>query len=240
MNPRETILVRPYRAGDEADVRRICFETALYGESMAPLLDDVQLVSEALIGPYIRITPEQLFVARVGQAVAGYLSGCFNAERIESYYRRGMAIRLLKLFMERGHWRRSRSWRFAWRGSVHAARIRRLVAPVRTAYPAHLHINLDARYRRQHLGSLLLRRFEEAAREAAVPGVYATTATDPGRSFFARHGFELLAQTDVPSIVNGAGVVVMLLGKQCPFAVHPHSSTEELSHLLAQERAGHN
>lgn len=206
--------VRPYRADDESAVRRICFETALYGQPIAALCNDPVLVSDALVGPYIRILPEHLFVAEIGRDVAGYLAGCLNAARLDGYYRRALAGTLIRRFLVARHWTRRASWRFAWYAALHANRVQSLAQPLLKEFPAHLHINADARYQRQGLGSALLQRFELDVRAAGVPGIHASTSTDAGRRFFALHGFHPLAHATAPSLASGQPVHLTLMGKR--------------------------
>lgn len=58
------------------------------------------------------------------------------------------------------------------------------------AYPAHLHINLDARYRNRGLGRMLIERFVQHASDAGVRGIHAVTARGMRNvTFYERCGF---------------------------------------------------
>ncbi|MCE9615672.1 MAG: hypothetical protein K8T26_15495 [Lentisphaerae bacterium] len=213
--------IRPYQAADEKAVRRLCFETALYGDSMAPVWNDPELVTEALIGYYLRWEPEHILVAEAGGIPVGYLTACLDHERFQHRYRRHVTPHLLRLMLRHGRWHDAQLWRQLPRFATHGRQRRALLALALPAYPAHLHINLAAAFRQAGLGGLLLRTFQDMVARAGVVGAHAVTTSPAGRAFFERHGFRTLASRPTPSLRDGTPVMLHLLAWPASPAVRP-------------------
>ena len=213
-DPMEHSFVRPYSPRDEAAVRRICFETALYGQSMQPLLDDVDLVSEAFVGYYLQSEADNVLVAMDRGEVAGYLCACLDTERFERRFARRVAPRLLGRFLVRGYWLRFRIWCLFASGVRYALRWRATHDDVLRAYPAHVHLNIDAQHQRRGLGGRLLDEGLERMRRDGTPGVHISTDTEGGRHIFARAGFVLLKSYDIQSVRDGGPLTVSVMGRK--------------------------
>lgn len=68
-------------------------------------------------------------------------------------------------------------------------------ADLTPAYPAHLHINLDASYRNAGLGGRLIDLFVADAEAAGVAGIHVVTGyRSRNRTFYLRNGFEVLRE----------------------------------------------
>ena len=206
-------VIRLFQPADDAAIRRICFDTALYGESMAPLLDDPALIAEALLGDYTRFEPEGLWVAEDAGRVVGYLSACADTRRSERLYALHIAPRLALRFLVRGHWLRPRLWRFGVCSGVHARNVHRARQTVLASHPAHLHINIEKESRGNGVGRALLERSLTSFYNQSVKGVHIFAASQGGRAFFARAGFEVLAKTHGCSVTDGSNVETWLMGK---------------------------
>ena len=63
-------------------------------------------------------------------------------------------------------------------------------------YPAHLHMNVDAEYRRRGIGAVLIERYARELGAARVPGVHLFCGAEP-RPFYARNGFTELAALEL-------------------------------------------
>jgi GNAT superfamily N-acetyltransferase len=67
---------------------------------------------------------------------------------------------------------------------------RRDIAHLTRLFPAHLHINLDQRFRGQGIGARLIETFAATARRAGAPGVHAVTGRGMRNvRFYERCGF---------------------------------------------------
>ncbi len=76
-------------------------------------------------------------------------------------------------------------------------------------YPAHLHINVDARYRSAGIGAQLIARFITHAENAGSPGVHLVTGADSRNvRFYNRQGFVERGR----QVSNGVGSVFLARG----------------------------
>jgi GNAT superfamily N-acetyltransferase len=193
-------LVRGYQPGDERGVRRICFDTALFGEPMAPLFDDLQLVTDALLAGHIRVEPASLFVAAADDRVVGYVAGAVDTSR----FLRRCALRvgptLAWDFLTRGHVLRRRSWALMLATTRYGRQALRARAGLLADHPSSLHVNLDRSVRGRGLGRRLVEHFCQYAAGRGSPGVHLSTSSPDGKEFFARMGFRRVFACPTPAL----------------------------------------
>jgi ribosomal protein S18 acetylase RimI-like enzyme len=206
------IIIRAYRPADEAAVRRICFETALFGGPMQPVLDDERLFSEAFVGYYLRYATDLLFVAEVGGIVAGYLSGCTDTARYRREFVRRISPRLATRVLLRGYWLRPCLWRWLAAGVRAARQWSAAHTGIETEYPAHCHLNLAVAFQRQGLGRLLLDRFLAELRTRGLEGLHISASAAGGQAFFSRAGFKLLLEYPLPPFPDQPPRCVQIMG----------------------------
>ena len=180
------ITVRLYQPADRPAIRRLAWETS--DPAAATDLLDAEFVADLLTDYYVRWAPGTVWVAQIDNTVAGYLTGCLQERR----YAQLMAWRIVPGAICRA-WARGRlgSPRLWGRAVTWLLALRRQEQAARRPYPAHLHINLDPRFRRQGIGPRLMERFLAQVRDAGVPGVCAGVRADnaAARRFFERLGF---------------------------------------------------
>ena len=206
------LVLRAYDPADAAAVRRICFDTALFGQPLRPVFDDEALVAEALEGYYLRYEPELTFLADAAGTLAGYVSGCADTRLFHRRYARGIAQRLLGLFLLHGHWLRPAVSALLL-ASARAARTWRDVHGVLARdYPAHAHLNLAAAWRRQGIGAQLFDRLLATLRARDIRGLHISAASAGGQAFFARAGFQRLAEYPAPAILGQPPHTVHVMG----------------------------
>jgi GNAT superfamily N-acetyltransferase len=186
-------------SADEESVRRICFDTALFGGPMGPFFGDRWLVTEAILGCHIRGEPESLFIAEANGEVAGYLAGSLDTRRLFRRCAAGLALRLLGRAIFRVHFLRPRSWMPAYAAIRYAITNARMRRPLIENYPATFHINLDERFRGAGIGTALVAAFLAAANN--VRGVHISTASPAGKQFFSKLGFETASTALAPRIL---------------------------------------
>lgn len=207
-------MIRPYLDSDMAAVSDVCFQTALYGRPVAPLCTDRDFIAEAVLGYYTRFEKESLFVAEVDGSVAGYLTGCLDTRRYERLFAAAIVPRLLARFIARGHWRHAGVWRiiFAAVGvGAHRYGERRGIIK---EYPAHCHIDIVPDAQHMGLGSKLLGAFFGRMDSHGVTGIHVSTPTGPGKKFFAKMGFTLLARHPAPALGGISPGEVWLMGRK--------------------------
>ena len=205
-------IIRAYRPADEAVVRRICFETALFGGPMRTVLDDEALISEVLAGYYLRYAADLLVVAEVEGVVAGYLSGCADTARYRREYAWRIGPRVAGMFLLRGYWLQPRLWRWLLAGVRAARQWSAAHARIEAEYPAHCHLNLAATFQRQGVGQMLLDRFLAELRMRGIPGLHISASSSGGQVFFARAGFKVLTEYPLPPLSGQPPRRVQIMG----------------------------
>ncbi len=94
----------------------------------------------------------------------------------------------------------------------------RAFAPLCAAYPCHLHVNVDARFRNRRLGTALIEAFAAHARNHRARGLHVVTDRRNNVRFYGQNGFRTLAVT------RSSGIEVLFMGRkleilrnvQCP------------------------
>jgi len=169
------LAIRAYVPGDREAVHRIAADTAFFGEAVERYLDDRRLFCDALYRYYTDLEPQHGWVACADDVVVGFLMGCVDtSEQRRSWARKilpHVASRLLTGRYEVG----TRTLR-------HAARIARAglyTGPTvdLAKYPAHLHLNIQERWRGLGLGRRLLEAFLGQLRTHGIPGVHLNTTS---------------------------------------------------------------
>jgi GNAT superfamily N-acetyltransferase len=186
-------------AGDWEAVRSLCCRTGNGGDPIEPAR--WPLFAELWIGPYQRLVPAWTYVAEVDGQVVGYLTGCPDT----AAFRRARRLRvtlplLIGIALRRYPWNTD-----ARRVVTLALRLRRGAESRLTAtrprddaraYPAHLHMNVEAGYRGHGIGAALMDRYTGDLAAAGVPGVHLFCGDAP-RRFYARQGFTELAAGEI-------------------------------------------
>lgn len=77
-------LIRPYRSDDRDAVRRICFDTAVLGESIIDQYRDFESLADILTSHYTDVEPEYSLIAEQDGKVVGYLLASRDVTRVTS------------------------------------------------------------------------------------------------------------------------------------------------------------
>lgn len=210
--PESPALIRVAQAAaDWSAIRSLCCRTGNGGDPIAR--DRWPLFGELWIGPYQRVVPGWTYVAEVRGRVVGYLTGCPDTAAFRRARRFRVTLRLLLAIAGR---------RYAWTADARrtvalALRLRRgtevqlaprLPADLPQRHPAHLHMNVEAEYRRHGLGTALIERYARDLTAMGVPGIHLFCGPGP-RAFYERNGFRELAAIEV-----GPGRWVYALGRR--------------------------
>lgn len=190
----EEITITKMEPRDRAAIRSICCDTGYAGLDIRPYFDDPELFADIFTLYYTDFEPQSTFVARAGGRTVGYLCGCLDTRR----YRRFLAARIVPALLLKAL---SEGYRL---GKKTGRYIRNLLSglsrararPPLALYPAHLHINMEAGYRRRGAGAALMNRYFGYLQERAVPGVHLGT-TSLNRSalpFYEKMGFRLYSR----------------------------------------------
>jgi ribosomal protein S18 acetylase RimI-like enzyme len=194
------VIIRPYLPADRDDVRRIAADTAFFGAPVERFLDDRRLFADEMCAYYTDFEPEHLWVAAADTAeaapagaVAGYLFGCVDtARQLRIWTRRILPHLMLRAIT--GRYRVGRkTWRYAL-AALGAARRGEFPRVDLGAYPAHLHINLEARFRGAGGGRRLMEAYLAQLAGLGVRGVHLRTTSENAAAvaMYTRLGFTLL------------------------------------------------
>ena len=169
-----------------------------------------ELFGRIWIEPYRKLLPDWCYVALVDRRVIGYLTGCPDT----AWFARRCFVRCrlpLLLQIAFGRYRsdpygkrfarQELRWEKSPERSFSAAIRRRL----QFEFPAHLHMNVDAEFRRSGVGARLIERFVNDLRQRQVSGVHLFCAAPP-LPFYHHMGFDELA------VISVRGAPVYALG----------------------------
>jgi ribosomal protein S18 acetylase RimI-like enzyme len=185
-----------------AEVRQLCCRTGDNGDPIAPERWD--FFARLWIEPYEKLLPQWTYVAEVEGALAGYLTGCPDSARFAraKFWRHTLP---LLAAMAAGRYRRvPGTHQFARQAlgltsGVECRFSRSVQEAIAVAYPAHLHINVDAGYRRLGIGRRLIEEYWADLRAARIPGVHLFCGRDPVE-FYRRLGFHELGRVETGRI----------------------------------------
>jgi ribosomal protein S18 acetylase RimI-like enzyme len=185
------IRIRPYTARDRDAVLRLAADTAFFGEPLERYLEDRQLFCDAMYAYYTDLEPEHAWVACADTEVVGFLVGCVDS----SVRRRCWFARILPRLaygVIRGKYAIGARTR---RYSVRVMKAAMAPQPKidERRYPAHLHLNVDAAWRRRGIGRQLLDAALDQLRALHVRGVHlkTTSLNTSAVRLYERAGFRM-------------------------------------------------
>lgn len=189
-------------------VRQLCCQTGNDGAAIEPA--QWEFFAQVWIAPYQNILPQWTYVATSDNVVVGYLTGCPDTAKFLRqkwlFCDLPLAVRLSAKIARLSPTEKRFLKRIAGltRGPEQGfpATLRRSLT---RAYPAHLHMNVDASRRRQGIGRHLIARYFADLGQARVAGVHLYCGSRP-REFYRRMGFVVLGTS------RYAGIDVYALG----------------------------
>jgi GNAT superfamily N-acetyltransferase len=187
-----SVTIRSYRRADRQTIRQICCDTGFLGKPVDAIFQDRELFADLFTKPYLEHEPEWALVAEAEHQVIGYLLGSvsrhFEAKLMCSGFQTVMKM-LFRLAL--GQYRehpRSRQF-IAW---LLSAGMRE--QPKHPPGAAHLHFDVDRRYRGRGIGQRFWEVFEERLRQTGIPRCYGAFFSHPRRRpewVYARFGFSI-------------------------------------------------
>lgn len=181
---------------DRQYIRKICCDTGYAGEDISPHIDDSEMFADFWTIYYTDYEPYSGFVARVGGETVGYLNGCLDSH----FYNHIMATKILPLLLKKclwGNYRMGKKTALFVKGMLGELQKGNIYPPL-DLYPAHLHINIAAPYRRIGIGEALISSYLAYLRDKGVPGVHlgTTNLNYSAVTFYEKLGFELFSRTE--------------------------------------------
>jgi len=193
------IEIVPYEPKYRDAVRRCVFETGWGGESVAPFFPDLEMFADMLVLYYTDHASDYSYIPLVDGEPAGYLLGEPDTEKYNRTMKNEIFPRILKNLMH-GRYRPGRTGiRYLARGLRQELSGENTTPPL-DMFPAHLHIDLFAPYRRFGLGTRLINHYLEALRALGTPGLHLGSSTSHTEAlpFYEKLGFRRFAVRRAP------------------------------------------
>jgi ribosomal protein S18 acetylase RimI-like enzyme len=172
----QNLLVRPYRPEDRSELFRIGADTANYGSPIEAYFDDRNLFLDSFYRYYTDYEPEHSWIAEVDGLVAGFLTGCTDTQRSERVMKKQLVPDVIRGLLRGKYHLGRKTLRYTARIALQAIRGEFTEVDLKM-YPAHLHINVDERYRGLGLGRRLIEAYILQLQALRVPGVHLMTTS---------------------------------------------------------------
>lgn len=206
------LVVRKYKEEDRQRVREICWNTASLGKSGDLFLDDKELLADLCCNYYTDHEKESVFVAEVCKKVVGYLFGCKDTKRYKEIVRMKIAPGVIGNILMSRHKIGRRTSKFFYKIVEDSLRYGLPKKPY-GEYPAHLHINVEEKWRGRGIGKKLMNKYFEYLVHNRIFKVHLTTNSCNRKSvdFFYEHGFDYYSKRKISCFRNVTDEEVYLL-----------------------------
>lgn len=190
----KTEIIR-YKPEHRERVRRILWDTGFGGESMDGLFDDMDLLVDANALYYTDYDWSHNFLAVADGEIAGYLLGCPDTKLYEKRMKEEVIPHILRK-LAAGRYKITPKNLLFLRRSILCLLRGEAISPPVDQYPAHLHIDFDARFRRTGLGTRIMRTYLDYLRGLGVGGVHLGTSSfhKSALPFYRKLGFTIHAR----------------------------------------------
>jgi GNAT superfamily N-acetyltransferase len=187
------LIIRPYQPADRQAFFRIGADTAFFGSPIEAYLEDRNVFLDAFYAYYTDLEPEHSWVACADGQVVGFLAGCVDTRLHNQKLLRVIMPRVISYLLRGKYHFGKRSWHYF--GGLLGGLLRREFTRVNLdAFPAHLHINVEAAWRGHRLGQQLMEAYLGQLRGLGVTGVYldTTSLNEVACRLYEKMGFHLL------------------------------------------------
>jgi ribosomal protein S18 acetylase RimI-like enzyme len=195
----ESYRLRAATPDDLPALYHVCLKTGDAGSDATHLQDDLDILGEVFVAPYVMFEPELAFTLEGPHGPAGYVLGALDTRQFNQRLRQEWLPRLQKLHANPGEdptqWQGS-DWV---RHAVHHPFLD--VPPALTPYPSHVHIDLLAEARGQGIGRHLMQTMMETLARLGSPGLHlqVNPKNAAAQAFYHNLGFVPIASPDLPS-----------------------------------------
>ena len=210
-----SIRIRNYQIEDRDAIRKISLESAFWGENRAYIFDD-EILADLLTIYFTDYEPLSCFVAVKGNQVIGYIMGAQDIRKMRRLMKYKIDPRLIGKVLSRGQLLHRNDLIFM-KNIVSSYLKGEFIAPdFSKEYPATLHINIRAGYRRQNLGSLLVDYFLDFLKKKNIRGVHFGVMAESAKDFFIKLNFNILftGEYSFPRYLLGENIPHYIMGKQ--------------------------
>ncbi len=187
------LIVRPFQKDDRQAVFRIGGDTAFFGEPIEAYMEDRNAFLDAFYAYYTDIEPEHSWVACADNEVVGFLTGCIDTRVYNRKIRDVIVPRVIRNVLGGKYHFGKLSLKYL--SGMAGGWLRREFTYVDIKiYPAHLHINVDSKWRGYKLGRRLMEAYLEQLNKLGIPGVHldTTSLNEIACRMYEKMGFMLL------------------------------------------------
>jgi GNAT superfamily N-acetyltransferase len=185
------VSIRAYRPADRGQIRALCCETGYFGGPVDRLFQDRELFADLFTNAYLDYQPQWALVAEAEGRVVGYLLGAVSSQFDLLLMRSGLVTTCKML------------WRLGCGRYAGHPRSRQFVRwllldgfreqPRHPPKAAHLHFDLEKRFRGRGISRRLWEMYSEQLRRARIGCCYGAFFSSPWRrpeTVYSRYGFE--------------------------------------------------
>lgn len=210
-----SIKIRNYQIEDRDAIREISLESVFWGENRAYIFDD-EILADLLTIYFTDYEPLSCFVAVKVNQVIGYIMGAQDIRKMRRLMKYKIVPRLIyKALSHRQLLRRNNL--ILIKNIISSYTKGEFISPdFSKKYPATLHINIRAGYRRQNLGSLLVDYFLDFLKKKNVRGIHFGVMSERAKDFFIKLNFNILFAGEYSFLryLLGENIPHYIMGKQ--------------------------
>ncbi|MFH1317286.1 MAG: GNAT family N-acetyltransferase [Candidatus Woesearchaeota archaeon] len=190
------VKIKNYEKKYEPDIRRLCVDTAFFGNSFQAFIEDPNIYAD-FATDLLNYFPESCFVATVrdkrdngGEKVVGYLIGCLDSRKYYTQLKSQTNRLLLKKFLTGRYKITFRTLRYLFLSALHLF-FKAIDRPYE--YPANLHIGIDMNYRSLGIGRKLMDSFHRYVKDSNIDKIHINTTTghQAAIKFYEKLGYKI-------------------------------------------------
>jgi ribosomal protein S18 acetylase RimI-like enzyme len=192
--------IRPYHQGDREGLFKIAADTAFFGQPIEIYMEDRRIFLDAFYAYYTDYEPEHSWVATSNDEVVGFLTGCVDTLKKEKIVNNKINPKVIFRLI-RGYYIVGPKARQYLKRMWQSKRQHLYPSVNLEQYPAHLHINVDEKWRGLGIGIRLMKVYLDQLSYLGVPGVHLGTSTENTAAcqLYEKLGFRLIQEK--PSIM---------------------------------------
>ena len=207
--------IRNYQIEDRDAIRKTSLESSVLGEYRTSIFDE-EILADLLTMYFTDYEPLSCFVALKVNKVIGYIIGAQDVRKMRRLMKYKIIPRLI--YKALGHRQLlCRNNLILMKNIISSYLKGEFIAPdFSKEYPATLHINIRAEYRRQNLGSLLVDYFLDFLKRKNIRGVHFGVMSESAKDFFIKLNFNILftGKYSFPRYLIGEDIPHYIMGKQ--------------------------
>lgn len=187
----DKVIIRKYQAQDRQAIRKLCCDTAYFGDPCEEFFPDRELLADLIMNYYTDYEPEHTWVAEYRDDIIGYLCAGISEARYNYLVTlKVLPFSFLKAFARRKIWdiRTSRLIKY----NVRSFFTKEVVLKKADCkkYSVHIHQNIKQGFRGKGIGSELVEAMLKEIKDKASGIRFRALRQKPGFFFFEKYGFK--------------------------------------------------